>query len=60
MATLSASNAWAVGDYSDGDASRTLIEHWNGSKWANIASPGPGATSATCPSTAPDRHPPRK
>jgi hypothetical protein len=38
-------DAWAVGDY-DPDfpatLDRTLIEHWNGSRWATVPSPSPG------------------
>jgi hypothetical protein len=29
----SASGAWAVGDYSNGAAYRTLVLHWGGTKW---------------------------
>jgi hypothetical protein len=41
-----AHDVWAVGWYGDvavGPRPRTLIEHWNGSRWAVIASPNPGA-----------------
>jgi hypothetical protein len=43
VAVLSAKNVWAVGDYDapNGDF-RTLIEHWNGKAWAQVASPNPG------------------
>lgn len=44
VAALSASDIWAVGDtaldYSG--SSRTLIEHWNGSRWQAVPSPNPG------------------
>lgn len=35
----SASDCWAVGQYSDGAAWQTLIERWNGSSWTIISSP---------------------
>ena len=46
VAALSATDAWAVGFYrNDGDsnATRTLIEHWNGKQWQVASSPNPGA-----------------
>jgi hypothetical protein len=42
VAADSPSDAWAVGSYSDGTHNRTLIEHWNGSKWMRVPSPTPG------------------
>jgi hypothetical protein len=40
VAALSASDAWAVGQYEAPDSlQRTLIEHWNGSKWTQVPSP---------------------
>jgi len=33
VSTLSPTNAWAVGYYSDGSATYTLTLHWNGSAW---------------------------
>jgi hypothetical protein len=48
VAALSASNAWAVGQSrSPGGPSRTLVLHWDGHRWAIIASPnaGPGDNS---------------
>src|SRR5260370_41668 len=44
VAVLSSCNAWAVGAYSNGTAGQTLIEHWNGSSWTQVASPNPGGT----------------
>ncbi len=45
VSALSASDAWAVGSYQNGDgAQRTLIVHWNGTRWATVASPDPGGT----------------
>ena len=49
VAALSATNAWAVGQTglaSEGTGQRTLIEHWDGTSWARVASPDlPGASS---------------
>ncbi len=42
VAAASASEIWAVGKYDDGAAFQTLIERWNGTSWANVASPDPG------------------
>jgi hypothetical protein len=40
---ISANNAWAVGEYiDDEDASRTLVERWNGSAWTVVPSPNQG------------------
>ena len=37
---VSASDCWAVGDhYSSGNGTQTLIEHWDGTSWAIVASP---------------------
>lgn len=46
VAAASESNVWAVGDYSDGTATRTLIARWNGTAWKQVASPNPAGTSA--------------
>jgi hypothetical protein len=45
VAVLSSCNAWAVGDYFNGTADQTLIEHWNGSAWARVSSPNPGGSA---------------
>jgi hypothetical protein len=45
VAVLSPCNAWAVGDYSNGTAYQTLIEHWNGRAWKQVTSPNPGGSS---------------
>jgi hypothetical protein len=48
VAAVSSSNAWAVGySFAIGgggapDTQRTLIEHWNGSAWKQVASPNVG------------------
>ena len=40
VTAISATNAWAVGDYSgDNGVERTLIEHWNGTAWKQVPSP---------------------
>jgi hypothetical protein len=46
VAVLSAKSVWAVGDYTahNGDF-RTLVEHWNGKAWTQVATPNPGAGS---------------
>jgi hypothetical protein len=46
VAATSASNAWAVGYDNNGvgTASRTLIEHWNGTAWKTVPSPSPGGS----------------
>ena len=46
VAVTSAGNAWAVGSYTSGPAgSKTLILRWNGTKWAQVASPNPGTSN---------------
>jgi hypothetical protein len=41
VTAVSAHNVWAVGEYViSGEAFQTLIEHWNGSRWKIIPSPG--------------------
>jgi hypothetical protein len=42
VAATSRSNAWAVGNYSDGTADQALIEHWDGRRWHTVPSPDPG------------------
>jgi hypothetical protein len=43
VAAVSSSSAWAVGYSSNApDTQRTLIEHWNGSAWKQVASPNVG------------------
>ncbi len=44
IATLSPSNIWAVGAFSNtAGPEQTLIEHWHGSSWSVVASPSPGS-----------------
>ena len=38
----SASSAWAVGQTTTA-TTKTLIVHWNGTSWAQVPSPSPGA-----------------
>jgi hypothetical protein len=45
VAATSASNAWAVGYYPAGGVDQTLIEHWDGSVWCQVASPDPGGSA---------------
>jgi hypothetical protein len=45
VAATSASNAWAVGDYYNGSAYQTLVLHWNGTGWKQVASPNPAGSS---------------
>jgi hypothetical protein len=46
VAVLSSCNAWAVGSYHAGmgtGGAQTLILHWNGAVWKQVASPNPGS-----------------
>lgn len=46
VAALSATSAWAVGQYEGTDGiQHTLIERWDGSQWSVVASPSPGLDS---------------
>ena len=49
VAATSASDAWAVGGYTNGSGtdSRTLAEHWNGTVWTRVPSPNPGGTTSS-------------
>jgi hypothetical protein len=42
IACTSANNCWAAGYYWTNSASKTLIEHWNGTDWSIINSPNIG------------------
>jgi hypothetical protein len=42
VAALSADNIWAVGYYGSGATTKTLILHWNGTRWRQVPSPNPG------------------
>ena len=39
VAAVSATDVWAVGDYSISGTTRTLIEHWDGTAWEHVPSP---------------------
>ncbi|HEY3907167.1 MAG TPA: hypothetical protein VGM14_24890 [Streptosporangiaceae bacterium] len=39
VAVTSARNAWAVGE----TRSKTVILHWNGTRWQRLPSPSPGS-----------------
>lgn len=43
--TISVTNAWAVGSFSNGTALQTLALHWNGSAWKRVKSPSPGGAA---------------
>lgn len=43
VTALSRANAWTVGLYSAGAGLRTLIGHWNGTRWKIIPSPNRGS-----------------
>lgn len=43
-AVTSACNAWAVGNYQSGTAVNTLIDHWDGTAWSQVASPNPAGS----------------
>jgi hypothetical protein len=44
VAATSSSSAWAVGRYAESAAGQTLIDHWNGTAWCQLASPDPGGS----------------
>jgi hypothetical protein len=47
VTAFSATDAWAVGDYSTSEATEyTLIEHWNGRTWTRVPSPNPGGRNS--------------
>jgi hypothetical protein len=41
VAATSARDAWAVGSFTASSGPKTLIEHWNGTKWVQVPSPNP-------------------
>jgi len=47
VAASSASNAWAVGNTSNGGQSHTLALHWNGRRWARVSTPSPANPAAS-------------
>jgi hypothetical protein len=44
VVATSPTDAWAVGDYDNGKADQTLIEHWNGKAWKVLRSPNVGGS----------------
>jgi hypothetical protein len=47
VAAVSADDVWAVGSYAiSGQNAKTLIEHWNGTAWNQVASPHAGTNGA--------------
>ena len=49
VSARSATDAWAVGNYSNQTtgATETLVLHWNGTRWSQVASPNPGGTTTS-------------
>ena len=50
VSALSANDAWAVGHFSPSltsGAQKPLVLHWDGTRWAQVASPAPGDTLVT-------------
>jgi hypothetical protein len=45
VAATSTNNAWAVGTYENGTRQSAIILHWNGRKWAHVATPNPGTSN---------------
>ena len=41
VAAAAPASVWAVGAFSNGTEGQALIEHWNGRRWKQIASPSP-------------------
>src|SRR2546423_1692929 len=46
VATLSSTNAWAVGSRQSGPSTATLVEHWYGKAWQVVPSPNPEPVSS--------------
>jgi hypothetical protein len=45
VAEATSSDVWAVGSCFNGTAPQTLIEHWDGTAWTEVASPNPGGSA---------------
>lgn len=43
VAARSATDVWAVGSYNSAGAYKTLIEHWNGTRWTIVPSANPAS-----------------
>jgi hypothetical protein len=51
VSSVSSSDAWAVGCYLASPSTnefKPLVLHWNGTAWAQVASPNPGGSTGTC------------
>jgi hypothetical protein len=42
VAAAAPDNIWAVGEHFASGKITTLIQHWNGTRWASVPSPSPG------------------
>ena len=57
VACPTTTSCFAVGRFTAGGVTKTLIEHWNGSGWGSMPSPNPGSATTSnlsgiaCPST---------
>lgn len=48
VSTLSANDAWAVGQYTTANhVYKTLLVHWDGASWNRVHSPNPGRADPT-------------
>lgn len=47
ITAVSATNAWATGFYFSGSIYKSLVEHWNGTAWKQVASPNPAGSTDT-------------
>jgi hypothetical protein len=48
VSAVSSADAWAVGGYeTSGKIFKTLVVHWNGTRWAQVPSPNPGGTQGS-------------
>jgi hypothetical protein len=47
ITAVSGTDAWATGFYFSGSIYKSLIEHWNGHQWQQVASPNPAGSSDT-------------
>src|SRR5216683_1037878 len=43
VAATSAKDVWAVGSFNTGGAFKTLIEHWDGTRWTIVPNPNPAS-----------------
>src|SRR5262252_9918518 len=43
VAATSGTDVWAVGSYNSAGAYKTLIEHWNGTRWTIVPSANPAS-----------------